>query len=149
MRRLDQAMTGRTHFAFETTLGGTTVAARIAAAARTHDVLMWCCGLDSPERHIARVRARVAAGGHDIADERIRQRYPRALHNLIALMPRLAHVRVYDNTAEAAHGTSVPDPLLVLEMKGRRVLWPKAGDEASLGLIPDWAKPLVAAALAV
>ena len=42
LRRLDAAVAqGRNH-AFETTLGGTTLAARLAAAARrSHDVLMW------------------------------------------------------------------------------------------------------------
>jgi len=36
-----------------------------------------------PEQHIARVEARVAAGGHPIPEEKIRERYPRAQLNLI------------------------------------------------------------------
>lgn len=147
VRRLDEAIAERRHFACETTLGGNTIAAKIGAAAGTHDVLMWFCGLDSPERHIARVRTGVAAGGHHIADAHVRRRYPRALSNLIALMPRLAHLQVYDNSAEAAPGTAVPDPLLVLEMHAGRVLRPKARDGRMLGLTPEWAKPVVAAAL--
>jgi hypothetical protein len=36
------------------------VTAKILEATTTHDVLIWFCGLSSPELHIARV----AAGGH-------------------------------------------------------------------------------------
>ena len=147
LRRLDEAMAGGHDHAFETTLGGHTIAARIAAACKTHDVMIWFCGLASPNRHVARVRARVAAGGHDIPEDRIRERYPRALQNLIALMPRLAHLQVYDNRAEAPTGAPVPDPVLVLEMKHGRTTWPSRGDVKALGRTPDWAKPLVEAAL--
>ena len=61
--RLDQAVMNVANFAFETTLGVRTVATRILAATRTHAVHVWFCGLATPERHIARVRARVAARG--------------------------------------------------------------------------------------
>ena len=49
MRRLDAAIASGQSFAFETTLGGKTVAGKIAAAAATHDVAIWYCGLASPE----------------------------------------------------------------------------------------------------
>lgn len=147
VRRLDDAIAGGRNHAFETTLGGHTVAARIAAATRTHDVLMWFCGLASPDRHVARVRARVAAGGHDIPEARIRERYPQALQNLIALMPRLAHLRVYDNSTEVGLRSPIPDPVLVLDMQGGRLLWPPPDDIDALRRTPDWAKPLMEAAL--
>lgn len=147
MRRLDEAIANDTNYAFETTLGGRTVPARIRAASETHDVLMWFCGLSSPELHLARVKARVAAGGHDIPEARIRERYPAALENLIALMPCLAHLQVYDNSAEAGVGEAVPDPVLVAEMESGTLVWPM--DLESLGSTPDWAKPLVEAALSM
>jgi predicted ABC-type ATPase len=108
---------------------------------------MWFCGLSSPELHIARVRARVTAGGHDIPEARIRERYPAALGNLIALMPCLAHLQVYDNSAEAVPGEPIPDPLLVAEMKSGRLVWPT--DLEALAGTPDWAKPLVEVALSM
>jgi hypothetical protein len=40
--------------------------------------------------HVARVRAKVAAGRHDIPVDRIRERYNRSRLNLIQLMPKLA-----------------------------------------------------------
>jgi predicted ABC-type ATPase len=149
LRRLDEAISERRHYAFETTLGGRAMAGRIAAATASHDVLMWFCGLDSPERHVARVGARVAAGGHDIPEARIRERYPRALANLIALMPSLSEAQVYDNSVDAARGTSIPDPVLVLETRVGRLVWPAVDDVAALGRTPGWAKPLVAAAIAL
>ena len=147
VRRLDAAIAARQSYAIETTLGGRTIPEKILAATRTHDVLVWFCGLASPDLHISRVRARVAAGGHDIPEEKIRERWPRAMLNLIALMPHLAHLQVYDNTAEVATGQAVPDPVLVLEMKDGRLAFPPRSDLAALGVTPDWAKALIEAAL--
>ncbi len=147
MRRLDEAVAGKANYAFETTLGGNTVPARIKAASGTHDVLMWFCGLSSPAMHVARVEARVAAGGHDIPETRIRERYPAALANLIALMPCLAHLQVYDNSVDVGAGEAIPDPVLVAEMKAGKLVWPT--DLNALGATPDWAKPLLEAALSM
>ena len=145
--RLDQAIARKTSFAFETTLGGNTMAQAIQRAARTHDVHMIYCGLDTVERHIARVKLRTQHGGHDIPEERIRQRFKAAPLNLVALMPRLAWLQVFDNSEDAAPGAPVPDPILVLEIKDGVVLHPKASDQQALTRIPAWAKPLVEAAL--
>lgn len=145
MRRLDAALAKGTNYAFETTLGGRTVPARIKAASTTHNVLMWFCGLSSPALHLARVKARVAAGGHDIPEAKIRERYPAALENLIALMPCLAHLQVYDNSVEAGIDKAIPDPVLVAEMKAGKLVWPT--DLESLKHTPGWAKPVLEAAL--
>lgn len=149
MRRLDAALANGQNYAFETTLGGDTVAQKILDATRSHDVLMWFCGLDSPEHHIARVRARVTAGGHDIPEAKIRERYPRAQLNLIALMPHLAHLQVWDNSADAAPGEAVPDPVLVLEMEHGRLVRPSADDPVEVAQTPDWGKALVEAAIQI
>jgi predicted ABC-type ATPase len=147
MRRLDEALAKRLNYAFETTLGGKTVAAKIREATKTHDVLIWFCGLSSPELHIARVKARVKAGGHPIPEEKIRERYPLAQLNLIKLMPHVAYIKVYDNSAEAAADGTIPDPLLVLEMENGRVISPAADDLDALQSVPEWAKSILEAAL--
>lgn len=147
LRRLDETVANRRSYAFETTLGGTTEPRRILDATRTHEVLMWFCGLDSPQRHVERVHARVAAGGHDIPESRIRERYPRAIRNLVALLPHLAHLQVYDNSTEARKGQAISDPVLVLEMHERRVLRPVRTDRSALAATPIWARPIVEAAL--
>jgi len=147
VRRLDTAMAKGLNYAFETTLGGKTVAAKILEATKTHDVLIWFCGLSSPELHIARVNARVAAGGHPIPEEKIRERYPLAQLNLIKLIPHVAYIQVYDNSTEAAVDGTVPDPLLLLEMKHGRVISPAPDDLKALQSAPEWTKPILEAAL--
>jgi predicted ABC-type ATPase len=147
MRRLDEALTKGLNYAFETTLGGGTVTAEILEATKTHDVLIWFCGLSSPELHIARVQARVVAGGHPIPEKKIRERYPLAQLNLIKLMPHVAYIKVYDNSTEAAADGTVPDPLLVLDMENGRVLYPDPADLKALQRVPEWTRPIVEAAL--
>jgi predicted ABC-type ATPase len=144
--QLEAAMAEQTNFAFETTLGGTTIPRLLGEAARTHDVVMIFVGLASVDMHLGRVKLRVAQGGHDIPEERIRRRWISSRQNLIALLPRLAQLQVFDNSAEADLGEDVPFPLLVLEMKDGRVLHPGRDDLQALEATPDWAKPIVAAA---
>ena len=145
MRRLGAAIAGRYDHAFETTLGGNSIPARLREAAETHDLLIWFCGLDSPEHHIARVRLRVAGGGHDIPETKIRERYVSSITNLIALLPHLTNLQVYDNSTDAAAGTPVPSPHLLLQVKDGRIVWPTDAD--ALRQAPDWAKPILEAAL--
>jgi predicted ABC-type ATPase len=147
MRRLEEAIAKGLNHAFETTLGGNSVTAKILQATKTHDVLIWFCGLSSPELHISRVLARVAAGGHPIPEEKIRERYPLAQMNLIKLMPHAAYIKVYDNSAEAATDGTVPDPILVLEMENGRIVRPAPDDLNALQRAPEWTKPILEAAL--
>jgi len=143
-RLLEKAIAGRLDFAFETTLGANTIPALLAkAAAQGTEVYVWYAGLASPELHIERVRGRVRKGGHDIPEADIRRRYERSRINLIHLLPRLAALRVYDNSADADPAAGhAPAPGLVLHMENGKILGP-----ADLSRTPDWAKPIVAAAL--
>ena len=147
VRRLDAAIAHGEDYAFETTLGGNTIAARLRDASASHELLMWFCGLDSPERHMARVRLRVSQGGHDIPEAKIRERYRTSIANLVALLPRLSRLRVYDNSRDAEPGTPVADPRLLLQMEGGRIAWPTDAD--TLRATPDWAKPILEAALSM
>jgi len=143
-RLLERAIAERLDFAFETTLGGSTLARLLGRAAdQGAEVHVLYLGLASPELHIARVRSRVRAGGHGIPEEIIRRRYEHSRLNLVHLLPKLASLRVYDNSAEAdpARGRA-PEPLLVLHMEKGRI---KNPDE--IRRTPGWAKPIVAAAL--
>jgi predicted ABC-type ATPase len=145
-RLLERAIAERLQFAFETTLGGTTITELLERAiASGIEVRIWYGGLDSVERHIARVRARVATGGHDIPEERIRERYIRSLLNLIRLMPKLTELRVYDNSKEA-------DPRRTASLSPRLLVHLDRGRLASvceLVATPDWAKPAVLTALKI
>ena len=137
---------GRNH-AFETTLGANTIPEMLARASRSHDVVMIFCGLASAEMHLRRVQARVASGGHDIPVTKIRERWISSRINLIRLMPLLARLQVFDNSAEAAPGEEIPDPVLLLETIGGRLVFPPADDAAALQATPEWARPIVQAAI--
>ena len=147
LRRLEAAIADGRDYAFETTLGGNTIAAKLREAVQTHDVAMWFCGLDSPEHHVARVRYRVSRGGHDIPEAKIRERWAGSRRNLVRLLPHLARLQVFDNSAEAARGRSVPAPILLLEMTKGRILSPDPASPRQLAAIPDWARPVVEAAI--
>ncbi|MEJ8825108.1 hypothetical protein WKW80_24280 [Variovorax humicola] len=144
---LEAAIAKGSNHAFETTLGANTIPALLRDAAPSHDVVVLFCGLNSPEMHIERVRVRVAHGGHDIPEAKIRERWVASRLNLIHLMPHLAHLQVFDNSIEALPGQDIPDPVLVLEAKGGVLLFPDPHDQHVLAATPAWAKPIVQAAM--
>jgi predicted ABC-type ATPase len=146
-RRLDAAIAQGESYAFETTLGGNSIAETLRVATDSHDVNVWFCGLDSVERHLERVKLRVAAGGHDIAEHKIRERYNASPLNLLMLMPRLARLSVYDNSVSVMPDEVVPEPRLVLKMERGRVLHPITPQD--LAATPVWAQPLVERALQI
>ena len=148
-QRLRQAVADKTSFAFETTLGARTIPELLARAAATHDVVMIYCGLATPDQHVARVQSRVAHGGHDIPEHKILERWTTSRANLIRLLPALARLQVFDNSAEAKTDGDIPDPLLVLEMVQGRMLFPTPDDAAALAATPGWARPILQAAFEV
>jgi predicted ABC-type ATPase len=145
-QHLEAAIRGRFNHAFETTLGGRTISGLLAEAAVSGiEVIVWFIGLSSPEQHIARVRARVAAGGHDIPEEMIRKRWDSSRRNIIALMPYLTELRAFDNSEDEnpAAGT-IPTPRLLLHWRRNRIVAPGV---AALRKTPEWAKAIIAGAL--
>jgi predicted ABC-type ATPase len=128
----------------ETTLGANTIPRLLMEAAlQGIELYVWYVGLFSPELHIERVRARVRRGGHDIAAEHIRRRYEHSRLNLVDRLPRIPALRVYDNSADADPAAGkIPKPKLVLHMENGKIL-----NRRNLRSTPNWAKPIVAAAL--
>jgi predicted ABC-type ATPase len=145
-RLLERAIGDRLDFAFETTLGGHTISTLLDEALATGiEVRMWFVGLSSPELHMERIRSRVARGGHDIPEEKVRERYDRSRINLIELMPRLTELRVFDNSFDAdPHAGRAPRPILILHVAKGTIL-----QMVELSKTPQWAKALVAAALRI
>lgn len=143
-RRLERAIGERQSYAFETTLGGNTIRRLLARAADAGiEVRMWYVGLESVEHHLRRVRSRVQKGGHDIPAAKIRERFDKAREHLVDLLPRLAELKVFDNSIEADPDAGLPpEPALVLHLEKGRVR-----HVSDLRSIPAWAKPVVAAAL--
>ncbi|HUJ00773.1 MAG TPA: hypothetical protein VLY46_11090 [Usitatibacter sp.] len=143
---LRRAIDERKDFVFESTLGAHTIPAMLAEAADAGAAVhVWFVGLDGVERHLARVRARVKAGGHDIPEADIRRRYRTSRENLAWLMPKLASLHLYDNSTEADPASGkAPRPRLVLHLEGGRILAP-----TDLGATPGWAKALAARAMLI
>lgn len=135
------------NFTLETTLGGTSITRILANAATDgHRISLIYIGLDSVERHIARVAARVARGGHGIPEDKIRFRYDSSRENLLRLMPLLDSLTVFDNSAESDPASALPPhPVRLLQMKNRRIvaMVSKKAD------VPTWARPVLGAALTV
>ena len=146
-RLLQHAIAQRLNHNFETTLGGQSFARLLKQAAEAgYELRIWYVGLASPEHHLARVKARVRKGGHDIPEADIRRRFDQSRLQLIQLLPHLAELRVYDNTDEAdPHQGIAPRPRLVLHWQAGRVLAP--ADATAMAQTPEWAKPVVMAAL--
>ncbi|MEX2606532.1 MAG: zeta toxin family protein [Kiritimatiellia bacterium] len=140
---LEQAIKEGKDYRFETTLGGRSITELLQQAAKGgHRLNIWFCGLESPELHLRRVRARVERGGHDIPEDKIRERWNGSRVNLIRLLPHIHHLRVYDNSIEGDPAKGQPPrPVLVLEMKHGKITAP-----SDLTRAPDWAQPIVAAA---
>jgi len=138
-RQLSDAITNRADFIFETTLGGRTITELLLKALDSGlEVAMIYVGLESAELHLDRVRSRVDAGGHDIAEAKVRERYTSSLQNLVRLAPRLTALRVLDNSADADPKTGhCPEP--------RELLYSEAGKlirQSDLLICPAWAKPV-------
>jgi predicted ABC-type ATPase len=140
--RLEDAIAERHSFNFETTLGGTTITRLLAKA---HDnglrLRIWYCGLSDVELHIARVRARVRRGGHDIPTIKIRERYDASRTNLCSILPSLDELMLYDNSIEADPGSGEPpQPVLLLHFRDGKIL-------SRVSSMPNWAKPIAAVVL--
>jgi predicted ABC-type ATPase len=137
--RLEAAIAERHSFNFETTLGGTTIT-RLLAKAHNNGLRLriWYCGLRDPDLHIARVRARVRRGGHDIPAAKIRERYDASRNNLCSILPWLDELMLYDNSIEADPGRGEPpQPVQLLHFRDGKLL-------SRVSAMPTWAKPIAA-----
>jgi predicted ABC-type ATPase len=143
-RLLEKAIEEKLDFAFETTLGGETITSLLETAlTQTIEVRIWYVGLKTVELHIERVRARVKQGGHDIPEQKIRERYVQSRLNLIRLLPHLTELRMYDNSEEAdLISGNVPSLKLILHC-----VHGKVAETCDLDQVPEWAKPILAVAM--
>ncbi len=141
-KRLDSAIENRTSFNFETTLGGATITRLLRKAhAKGLRVRVWYCGLRDAELHIARVRARVLRGGHDISETKIRERFDASRNNLCSILASVDELVLYDNSDEAdPHAGRAPSPVRLLHFLDGRILHLAAN-------MPEWAKPIAAVAI--
>lgn len=137
---LCRAIDNRAPFAFETTLGGRSITNKLhEAISRGVPVRLLYCGLESVQLHLNRVQARVARGGHDIPEARIRERWVSSVANLCSLVPHCTELVVWDNSAPLSDGK--PQPACLFHLRDAQFVQMPGPD------IPDWAKPIAVAAM--
>jgi predicted ABC-type ATPase len=91
----------RESFIFETVLSdpiGEKVLFLRQAQESGYTVLLIFIGLESPELSDTRVAMRAAAGGHDVPQKKLVERYPRTLENLKRALAEIRNVWVYDHS---------------------------------------------------
>jgi predicted ABC-type ATPase len=83
LERIEELVEANADLVIETTLASLTYAQKIPAwRRRGYHVALIYLRLASPEHSLARVRRRVAAGGHGIPEEVVRRRFARSLRYL-------------------------------------------------------------------
>lgn len=85
------------------------------ARAQAYDVHLVFVALDHPKRCMARVRARLAKGGHSVPDTDILRRYERSLCAFRELVWLVDEAKAYDNSGDGHR--------LVLEVRAGKIVW--------------------------
>lgn len=139
-RKLEEAIRDHQDYTFETTLGGNTIRKLLFQALDENiEVAVLFVGLESVELHLARIASRVAAGGHDIEESKVRERYVSSIENLVRLAPYLTVLRVFDNSADADPKIGqCPAPIELLYAIGG-----KLQRSVELTKVPNWVKPVL------
>jgi predicted ABC-type ATPase len=93
-------------------------------------VLLIFIGIDSPALSDTRVAMRVSQGGHDVAADKLLERYPRIMHNLKRALKELPNLQLYDNSNLTAK---------------YRLVATKESEQGveQQGLTPEWLRPLL------
>jgi len=100
LQQIDEYARRGVDFSFETTLSGKSyrnLLSRLKAqGCRLHLFFLW---IPSPELAIARIRDRVAEGGHHVPPEDVRRRFARGIHNFFNLYEPIADSwMLFDNS---------------------------------------------------
>jgi predicted ABC-type ATPase len=101
LKRLDYLLRHKIDFAFETTLSGLNYLRFLRKCqSENYKINLIYFWLYSPELAIARVRQRVASGGHNIPEDTIIRRYHRGRKNLIeSYIPLCDTWIIYNNSS--------------------------------------------------
>ena len=130
-KAVEEHLTARTHFGFESTYSGSSrprIVRRAKAAG--YEVAAIFLGTTRPEINIDRVKARVAAGtGHDVPESEIRRRWTAAQENLVDTCHAIDVIELIDNSGrtrrpqrlrEEQHAAAAADgPRWAVEMQAR------------------------------
>lgn len=88
-------------FAFETTLAGRSYVLLFKELKKKgYDLHLFFLWIPSPELALARIKERVAEGGHDVPPQDVRRRFHRGIQNLFKLYESLLDSwTLFDNTS--------------------------------------------------
>lgn len=101
-RRRGAALTDRRDFTFETVLSrGDKLDFLAACKEAGYFVRAFYLATDSADINVARVARRVAEGGHNVPEDKIRSRYAKSLANLPGLVELADIVQIFDNSTSA------------------------------------------------
>jgi predicted ABC-type ATPase len=95
------------------------------ASSRGYMVIVMHVGVDAPDLSVARVRARTEEGGHNVPEQKIRDRYTRGLPLIRQAVLRADRGMVFDNSR-----LNEPPRLMLLFAAGRLV--------QAEPMLPDW-----------
>lgn len=98
----------RTSFTLETVMSHPSKVKLLAEAqARGYRTYLYYVATDDPAINIARVKTRVALGGHDVPEDRISDRYYRSLDLLMEAIRHTTRAYIFDNSGENQAGRHV------------------------------------------
>lgn len=138
-RRRRECLSSGTSFSFETVMSHPSKVALFAEAKRAgFTTLLYFVATDDPALNVARVRQRVALGGHAVPEDRIVARYARTMALLPGAMEAADRLVLFDNTRRVSvNGPVILRPFLV----GSRT--PPASVKIE-GPVPGWGRVPVA-----
>ncbi|MDG6341782.1 zeta toxin family protein [Glaesserella parasuis] len=116
-------------FSMESTLSGKSILQRMEVAKKNFYTRLNYIGVDDPKINIARVKARVKAGGHFIDEETIKRRYQISRENLIQAILLNDETFIYDNSSDS--------PKIQLVISANKTVT-KLADK-----LPQWCEDLV------
>ncbi|MDD2157673.1 zeta toxin family protein [Glaesserella parasuis] len=116
-------------FSMESTLSGKSILQRMELAKKNFYTRLNYVGVDDPKINIARVKARVKAGGHFIDEETIKRRYQISRENLIQAILLNDETFIYDNSSDS--------PKIQLVISANKTVT-KLADK-----LPQWCEDLV------
>ena len=97
LQRMKHLFSTHDSFIYETTLSGNNNYIKQAREIGYKIIFVYVV-LASVEQNIARVRQRVALGGHDVPEDIIRRRYYRSLSNVDSVCKNSDEWKIYDNS---------------------------------------------------
>ncbi len=123
----DELLAVRRSFSFETVMSHRSKIDFFARArAVGYRTYLYFIATDSPELNLDRVKTRVAAGGHDVPTEKVRERYERCLGLVRDVLAHAYRAYLFDNSG------GEPVWLAEFDPRGECTL------QTSRGSLPKW-----------